>query len=208
MKKFNWIPALIALVLIACGTPAFSSSTLEPLRLPEDTPAPQETWVIPDTGRTPLHTQGPSSTPTVALPVVPGNCHPDYNFDFEMQAVILINQYRADNGLSSLVWNDTLAAVGRDHSADMACFRYASHSGRDGSNPGGRMLAQGYYWTYFGENIAGGYQSPERAVEGWMSSPHHRANILNPKFTEIGVGYVGLEGSPYHWYWTADFAAP
>jgi uncharacterized protein YkwD len=52
------------------------------------------------------------------------------------------------------------------------------------------------------------FVSSDRAVAGWMPSSHNRENILNPKFTEIGVGYIQMEGSPYRWYWTADFAAP
>jgi len=208
LKKNKWTFALLALFLFACGAPAFASSTLEAPQFPGGSPVPQETLVIPNTGSIPQPTQVAESTSTIALPILPGTCKPSYNFDFEQQAVILINKYRSDNGLPPLEWNETLAEVSRDHSADMACFRYASHYGRDGSNPGTRMRAKGYAWTYFGENIAGGYGSPERAVEGWMSSPHHRANILNPKFTQIGVGFAELEGSPYHWYWTADFAVP
>jgi uncharacterized protein YkwD len=209
MKKHKWFLAFLVILLSACGTPAFVSSTNEEgSRFNDRTPVIQETLLIPDTGAIQQNQQDPESIPTLVLPVVPETCKPTYNLDFEKWAVTLINKYRLDNGLPLLVWNETLAAAGRDHSAEMACFRYASHTGLDGSGPGSRMLEQGYSWTYFGENIAGGYESVERAAAGWMSSPHHRANILNPKFTEIGVGYTKLDGSPYGWYWTADFAAP
>jgi len=209
MKKYIRLIAFLVILLGACGTPAFFSSTnLEESRFKDRTPVNHETVMIPDTGAVQENPQDPESIPTLALPVVPETCKPTYNLDFEKWAVILINKYRLDDGLPPLVWNETLAAAGRDHSAEMACFGYASHTGRDGSGPGSRILEQGYTWTFFGENIAGGYESAERAVAGWMSSPHHRANILNPNFTEIGIGYTQLDGSPYGWYWTADFAAP
>ena len=51
-----------------------------------------------------------------------------------------------------------------------------------------------------GENIAIGYATPEAVVNAWMNSPGHRANILNPSYTQLGVGYVA-DGS----YWTQEF---
>lgn len=57
----------------------------------------------------------------------------------------------------------------------------------------------GVFYQTAGENIAVGYKTPEQVVAGWMNSEGHRKNILNPKFTAIGVGY--LEGG----YWTQFF---
>src|SRR5919109_1185606 len=58
-------------------------------------------------------------------------------------------------------------------------------------------------WSAIGENIAAGYPTPEAVVAGWMSSPGHRANILSPNFTEIGIGLA--QGGKYGSYWTQDF---
>jgi uncharacterized protein YkwD len=210
MKKFFLVISALCIILTACVPKVFVSSFEEDegIRFADITPVTQETLIIPDTGAIPQITQDPESISTPELPVVPDSCLPNFNYEFEKRAFFLINMNREENGLEPLTWNESLATAGRNHSADMGCYRYASHTGRDGSGPGGRILEQGYSWTYFGENIAGGFESAERAVEGWMSSPHHRANILNPNFTEIGVGFILLEGSPYRWYWTADFAAP
>lgn len=59
-----------------------------------------------------------------------------------------------------------------------------------------------------GENIAAGYGSPEEAVIGWMNSPGHRANILNPDYTELGVGYAYLPNDDYGHYWVQMFRRP
>ena len=62
------------------------------------------------------------------------------------------------------------------------------------------MRAFGLAYRTAGENIAMGYPTPEAVVDGWMNSEGHRANILNPSFTVIGVGYVE-QGH----YWTQMF---
>jgi uncharacterized protein YkwD len=66
------------------------------------------------------------------------------------------------------------------------------------------MLAAGWNWAW-GENAAVGQYSPEQVVSEWMASPGHRANILNPNFAFLAVGYgVGANGRPY---WTQSFGA-
>lgn len=90
----------------------------------------------------------------------------------------------------------------------MACNKYFSHTGLNGSSPGDRISAAGYSWSSYAENIAAGYGSPADVVAGWMDSPGHRANILSTNVTEIGIGYVYVASSPYGVYWTAVFASP
>jgi uncharacterized protein YkwD len=102
----------------------------------------------------------------------------------------------------------SLVAAAQMHSEDMACNNYFSHTGLDGSTVGGRSTRQGYGWSFVGENIGAGYSSPEAVVQGWMNSPGHRANILSPDYTEIGIGYAFSADSDYGTYWTAVFAKP
>jgi uncharacterized protein YkwD len=59
-------------------------------------------------------------------------------------------------------------------------------------------------WSALGENIAGGYPTADAVVAGWMASPGHRANILSPRFTEMGVGRVTAAGT-YGTYWAQEF---
>ena len=122
-----------------------------------------------------------------------------------------VNSYRAegyycgDSGYFSsadpVTWDDTLALTAYDHSLDMFTNNFFDHAGSDGSSTGSRLTRRGYTWTTWGENIASGYLNEETVVNGWMASPGHCANIMNPAFTEMGVARVGN-------YWTQDLAAP
>jgi len=125
--------------------------------------------------------------------------------DFESEVVDLVNLERAAQGLHPLTADERLATAARDHSSDMGLQGYFSHDSLDGRQFFERILDAGYAYNYCGENIAAGYATPEMAVQGWMNSPGHRANILEPQFCDIGVGYVYVAGSPYGHYWTQDF---
>jgi len=127
--------------------------------------------------------------------------------------VELANQQRAANGCAvALAMNDKLHKAAYDHSADMLARDFFSHTNPDGEGPGERLAEVGYVWSWWGENIAAGYPSPEDVMAGWMGSEGHRANILNCNFTEIGVGYVysASDGGTlrYYHYWTQDFGRP
>lgn len=105
-------------------------------------------------------------------------------------------------------WNDTLAEAARLHAADMARNSYFSHDGRDGSNPAQRVTRAGYKYRATGENIAAGQMKPEDAVAGWIKSPPHCANLMNPVFTEMGVAYAVDAKSAMGVYWAQSFGTP
>jgi uncharacterized protein YkwD len=94
------------------------------------------------------------------------------------------------------------------HSHDMAAHSYLDHVGRDGSTPGERVARTGYLWRAVGENIAAGPTSARAAVEGWLASPEHCANIMDPDFSETAVAYAVDPQSRKGVYWTEDLAAP
>src|SRR5690606_27725709 len=71
-----------------------------------------------------------------------------------------------------------------------------------------RIAATGYLVLASAENIASGQPDPATVVEGWLNSPGHRANILNPELTEIGAGYAYTTTGDYHHFWTHVFATP
>ncbi|MYX95093.1 CAP domain-containing protein [Streptomyces sp. SID486] len=112
----------------------------------------------------------------------------------------LVNAQRGQAGCQPLTLNSTLTKAAQAHSADMAAHKNMSHTGSDGSSPGDRITRAGYTWSTYGENVAYGYSTAQQVMDGWMSSPGHRANILNCGFKEIGVG-LAQPGS----YWTQDF---
>jgi uncharacterized protein YkwD len=107
-----------------------------------------------------------------------------------------------------LRWNDTLAAASLLHAEDMARNSYFSHTGRDGSNPAQRVARAGYRYRATGENIAAGQMNPEDAVAGWIKSPPHCANLMNPAFTEMGVAYAVGPASDMGVYWSQAFGTP
>lgn len=145
--------------------------------------------------------------PLITKPGPDSSLHP-----FEQEVLTLVNSERASAGCPSLTANDKLVAAARGHSQDMADNDFFSHTGSNGSSPSDRIEAQGYNWSWWGENIAAGYSSPADVMAGWMNSPGHRDNILTCDFTEIGIGYVynANDGGnvDYGHYWTQVFGRP
>ena len=90
----------------------------------------------------------------------------------------------------------------------MAANNFFSHEGRDGRFADARIDATGYQWERVGENLAAGSGSPEQAVEGWLASPEHCANLMNPAFTEMGAAYVTNPDADVIIYWTQVFGTP
>ena len=89
----------------------------------------------------------------------------------------------------------------------MAGYGYTGHAGSDGSSPAYRLQQAGYTGGYGGEATAWGMSDAIEPVQFWLTSPGHRAIILNPAVTEVGVGYTVDYNSPNVWYWTAEFAS-
>jgi uncharacterized protein YkwD len=108
----------------------------------------------------------------------------------------LINRVRAAHGERPLRGNRRLRRAAQAHSASMAFGDYFEHYGPRGQSPLSRIRAAGYISSSrvgyeVGENIAWGTlweATPRAIVAGWMASPGHRANILNPHFRETGIG--------------------
>ncbi|WP_329243213.1 CAP domain-containing protein [Streptomyces sp. NBC_01478] len=121
------------------------------------------------------------------------------------KVVELTNAERARAGLRALAVDPLLAAAAQAHSTDMVARAFYSHTSPDGSQPWDRAAAAGSRRRTIGENIACGQRSPAEVVQGWMNSPGHRANILKPDFTHIGIGFAG--GGQMGTYWTQLFGA-
>lgn len=96
----------------------------------------------------------------------------------------------------------------RKHSLDMAERGFFDHTNPDGESPFDRMARAEYSFSTAGENIAAGQMSANEVMEAWMDSDGHCSNIMNPSFTEIGVGYARAEGTEFVHYWTQNFGSP
>lgn len=130
-----------------------------------------------------------------------------YNRGLEAEVLVLLNQYRADAGLSALTceptiqaWSDLRASeITAQGAADGNSVYAISHTRPDGGSPW-----DGYPGVYsvFGENLAGGQATATDVVTAWMNSPGHKENIMNADFTSVGISCICYEGV---YYWASDF---
>jgi uncharacterized protein YkwD len=117
-----------------------------------------------------------------------------------------VNRTRTAHGLQPVKLDTTLVRAARAHSAEMLRGNYFSHGDFHS-----RMVAFHVRGPHAGENLAwgnGSYAQPSMIVAEWLASPDHRANLLHPGFTRIGIGlatgtFLGNGGSTVV---TADFA--
>ncbi len=182
--------------------------------VPVTRPSPP-TWKTPWAAATP--TRKPAPTPRwkhhkpstrpapVESPDRPSTSAPaqsDRATEFERQVWQLVNAERTKHGCAALRYDSRIARAARLHSQDMAEHGYFEHDSRDGRSPWDRMRAQGYD-APGAENIAAGQRTPQEAVESWMNSSGHRANILDCDLKATGVGVAF--GGDYGIYWTQDF---
>jgi uncharacterized protein YkwD len=120
----------------------------------------------------------------------------------ERRAFDLVNSERRARGETPLVWDAELSQLARQHSFDMARSGSLGHSGPDGRDMAARARSMGIRgWRVLGENVAfnQGFDDPSAfAVQRWMGSSKHRANILNSQFTRSGIGVArAADGSIY-----------
>jgi uncharacterized protein YkwD len=128
--------------------------------------------------------------------------------DTEEQAFLqLINTYRTQNGLNTLVAVAPLSAAADYHSLDMATNNYISHTLFDGTTWSQNMTNFGYpTGGWRGEILAAGYTTGQSVFDGWKASPDHNAIMLSSNYKAIGIGRAYIpDGIFYDWYWTADF---
>ncbi|MDD3006969.1 MAG: CAP domain-containing protein [Candidatus Pacebacteria bacterium] len=104
--------------------------------------------------------------------------------------ITLINQSRAEEGLSALAANAKLNLAAQNKAYDMFEQQYFEHIGPDGRNPEDWIEEAGYDWMSIGENIAYGYDTAESVHVAFMNSPGHRANILGDDYEHVGVAAV------------------
>jgi len=167
---------------------------------------------------TPLVLPNPNPTP-----------NPQPTPDVTGEMIRLVQQARAAAGLREFTVNTPLMKAAGDYAREMGTTNNYAHNSVDGSTPWDRMQRAGFAGNgTWGENIAAGQADPSALAPGasainnrdqrgvrftpggsftdWMNSPGHRSNILNPAFTDIGVGFAEVPGSQYGRYWVQDFA--
>jgi uncharacterized protein YkwD len=166
------------------GDPAVSEAT----GAPTEEPTPSAT--SPSPARS---TPGPQPT---------AKSGGEEHLDAETAVLAIINSERAKNRCQALTVDPRLAAAARKHSADMVARHYFSHTTPDGVDFATRISNEGYPLAMAGENIAADQATPTAVMRLWMKSRPHRANILNCKYRQIGIGVANDGRSPV---WTLDF---
>ena len=111
----------------------------------------------------------------------------------EAHMIADVNATRAAAGLPPLVDDPKLCSVARAYAHDMAARRYFGHINQEGKDVGYRLEIAGVAYQNAGENIAF-VQSENEAMEGFLNSAGHKANILSNKYKRIGVGIIVTDG--------------
>jgi uncharacterized YkwD family protein len=153
---------------------------------------PKWNYTVPkQTVQQPVYSKAPAAKPVAPKQVQKAD-------QFASQVVALVNQERAKAGLKPLQADAALSAMARDKAVDMHNNHYFSHTSPTYGSPFNMMRKYGIPFRTAGENIAMGQRSPQEVMNQWMNSKGHRANILNPNFTKIGVAH-------YNGYWVQEF---
>lgn len=126
----------------------------------------------------------------------------------ELQFIVLLNEYRAENGKGPLQPDLLLTTATDWHATDMASKDYFTHTDSLGRSPGERAQAFGYQYL-MSENIGAGvpFTDPQELLNAFKGSPGHNANMLRSEWTAIGVGAAYSAASTWGLYWSIDFGA-
>jgi uncharacterized protein YkwD len=121
-----------------------------------------------------------------------------------------VNAARRKAGAPPLRANPLLEKAAQKHAEDMLARGYFAHESPSGTTVKERSKEAGYDWRTIGENIAEGQLTVDEVMKTWLESPGHRRNILDPGFTEIGIGLAlgkGKDGERTV-LWVQNFGAP
>lgn len=98
------------------------------------------------------------------------------------------NRERSNTGVDELSPDSKLQAAAQAKARHMAHNGYWGHYGPDGTEPWNFIEDSGYEYRHAGENLAKSFRTNSGVVEGWMSSPEHKKNMLSPQYEHVGIG--------------------
>lgn len=177
----------------ACTTEVSTENITEKPNVPETTRVPETTMPEAET------TQKPTTKPEIST--TPEETTVKAELSYAEQVVQLVNKERAKAGLKELMLDTNIEAAAFIRAKETEVS--FSHTRPNGSSFSTVLKENGISFRGAGENIAWGQKTPEQVMNGWMNSKGHRANILNPNYTKIGVGYY--KSSTGRQYWTQLF---
>ena len=222
MKKM-YLSMVIALLLVGCGG---GGSTTPPAATTNEATTTTENVETTNT-TSEITTTTANESQSFDAPTIDAETKQSY-----LDAINAVRALEQDCGsegikpaVSALEWNDSLHKAAYEHSEDLAESDTFSHdgSGTDtdwtsqvqnlgrGSTTKERIENNGYTnWRAIGENITAGtsWDIAEEAVQSWIESPPHCANLMSDNYTEVGMAMVKDTNSLYTHYWTQNFGKP
>ena len=170
------------------------------------------TAILPNLRDTGFHQRGTQTWVVLAEPFVSPQA--SQGTQIEARILALVNAARAQPrrcgnqdfaAVPPLRPQPLLTGLAAGHAANMARHNYFSHTAQDGSTVDQRATRTGYRWRSIGENIAAGQMTADLAVQSWLNSPGHCANIMAPNFEETGAAFVVNTQSAFGIYWAQVF---
>lgn len=134
----------------------------------------------------------------------------DYNGP-EVELVLLINKEREASGVPSLIINWELTRLARLKTEEMKTHKHFDHESLVYGSPSQLLDHFQISYTKVGANIAMGHETPKEVLEAWRNSVSHHANLVNPCFTNAGVGICWDDEGISYWtllLMTTDQASP
>lgn len=188
----------------------------------------QESWEDSDSGDDYQNSDGESygdgdssdNSEETDIPSASEDVNSDYNLlaraqintvtysAYANEVLRLVNIERTNVGVAPLVLDEALCNAANMRAIEMDCTGVFEHK-----RPNDHSCFEVYdicnveWWNACGENIAAGQATPEDVMKSWLSSAGHKANILSPEYTKMGLGYSeGLSNGQYRGYWAQEFA--
>jgi len=180
-----------------------------------------DTWLVLASPQIAINAQPPAhSTPVPSARGPAAGGHPPATSSSPLmaaRALQLVNQARAHGTrcggqpfgpAPALTLSGTLDGVAQGHATDMAAHDYFEHQDLAGRSPADRVRAVGYQEKLVGENIAYGPETVDEAVQGWLDSPGHCQNLMDPRFAEMGIALATGRAARRGLFWVQVLAEP
>ena len=138
-------------------------------------------------------------------------CQAQEDRPFEADLLRMINAERRSQGVPGLTSDPKLDLAAQSHSRDMGCRHFFSHTNLEGQSIYDRIKTQGYVYSSAAEVIfagSGDLDSPRGAFNAWLENSEYKAHLLDPAFTQVGLGAVHNPAGVFSGYFTVVFASP
>lgn len=173
--------------------------------LTHDFPAPG-TYPVAATYRDQTLVTGSITVSPSATAVDPEQPQPEVPDSWRQEMLELVNAERAKAGVAPVRLCPALGSAAQRFAQYQADADFYSHVGPDGSTMQSRIEAAGYSgWRSIAENIYKSPTSVKAAMDGWIASPGHYKNLVNPAYTDIGFGYAKNPDTRMGTYWVQNF---